>query len=63
MCRVTIENPTLYAKPWTIELPWMHADEKKNQIFESACHEGNSGLTGVLAGARADEKKAATGSK
>ena len=27
-------------------------------IFEYACHEGNYGLTGILAGARADEAAA-----
>ena len=28
-------------------------------MYEYACHEGNHALSGVLAGARADEKKAA----
>ena len=55
--RVTLENPTMYASPWTIELPWIQVDETQNQIFESACHEGNYGLTGILAGARALEKR------
>jgi hypothetical protein len=27
-------------------------------LLEYACHEGNYGITGVLAGARAEEKKA-----
>jgi hypothetical protein len=53
----TLENPTLYTRPWTLELPWIQLDEKKNQIYESACHEGNHGLTGILAGARAAEKR------
>jgi hypothetical protein len=26
-------------------------------IFEYACHEGNYGMEGILAGARAEEKK------
>ena len=37
-----------------------------NLIFEFACHESNIGVSGILAGARADEKRAAeakTGSK
>ena len=50
--QVTLEHPTMYSSPWTIEQPWMQADEKENKIFESACHEGNYGLTGILAGAR-----------
>ncbi len=53
----TIENPAMYSRPWTIELPWIQADNGENQIFESACHEGNYGLSGILAGARALEKQ------
>ncbi len=57
--RVTITDPTTYTRPWTIEIPYTRADEKKNQIFEAACHEGNYALTSILAGARALEKEAA----
>jgi hypothetical protein len=57
--RVTITDPTTYTKPWTVEIPYARADEKRNQIFEAACHEGNYALTGILAGARAAEKEAA----
>ena len=55
--RATIENPLVYSMPWTVELPWIQADNNQNQVFESACHEGNYGLTGILAGARALEKQ------
>jgi hypothetical protein len=61
--RVTIENPAMYTSAWTIEIPWTQGDGKKNQIFESACHEGNSGLTGILAGARALERETVRRSK
>jgi hypothetical protein len=30
----------------------------EGRLFEYACHEGNYALTSILAGARADEKKA-----
>jgi hypothetical protein len=30
-------------------------------MFEYACHEGNIGMEGILAGARADEKSATAG--
>jgi hypothetical protein len=33
------------------------ADER-HMIFDSACHEGNYGLTGILVGTRAEEKAA-----
>ena len=31
-----------------------------DQVYEYACHEGNSGMVGILAGARALEKAAAS---
>ncbi len=57
--RATVENPAMYARPWTIEMPWIRAAETDNQIFEAACHEGNYGLTGILSGARAMERETA----
>lgn len=56
--QVTIENPLMYARPWTIELPWIMPADTQHQIFESACHEGNYGLTGILSGARTMEQNA-----
>ena len=32
------------------------SDDKLNLIFESTCHEGNYGMTGILVGSRAEEK-------
>jgi hypothetical protein len=62
--RVTISDPTTFTRPWTIEVPYTLADSKKNQVFESACHEGNYAMVGILAGARALEReKAATPKK
>jgi hypothetical protein len=46
----------LYSKAWTMEASLERAD---GQIYEYACHEGNYGMTGVLAGARAQEREAA----
>jgi hypothetical protein len=57
MMRVTIEDPTTFTKPWTIEVPLTKADEKANQIYESSCHEGNYAMTSILAGARTLEKE------
>jgi hypothetical protein len=57
MYRVTIEDPETFTRPWTIEVPYTRADERKNQVFESACHEGNYALTSILAGARASERE------
>ena len=52
---VTVEDETVFTRPWTMEIPLTLQDARENLIFESACHEGNYALTGVLAGARADE--------
>ena len=54
--RATVDDSTVYTKPWTIETPMTKTDEP---IYEYACHEGNYGLADILAGARAEEKKAA----
>jgi len=58
--QITIDKPNMYSRPWTMELILMRADEKKNQIFESACYEGNYALTSMLAGARALEHEKRT---
>ena len=54
--RATIDDPTVYTKPWTMEVSMEKAE---GPVFEYACHEGNYGLAGVLAGEREQEKKAA----
>jgi hypothetical protein len=56
--RFTIVDPDVYAQPISGEVA-MNAT--KGQVYEYACHEGNYALTGMLAGARAEEKQAAAG--
>jgi hypothetical protein len=55
--RITIDDPETFTRPWTIEVPLTKADQKANQIYESACHEGNYALTSILAGARLEERE------
>ena len=55
--RVTVEDPTVFTRPWTFEMTLSLHDNKANQIFEAACHEGNYAMTNVLAGARASERQ------
>ena len=50
--RATIEDATVFTRPWTIEIPLTRQDDRANQIYESACHEGNYALTSILMGAR-----------
>ncbi len=54
--RFTVDDPTAFTQPWTGEVTFVKA---QGLLYEYACHEGNEGMTGILAGARADEKKAA----
>ena len=49
----TVTDPTTYTRPWTAVMPLRAIDEL---IYEYACHEGNYGMRGILAGARAKEK-------
>jgi hypothetical protein len=52
----TVVDPDVYAAPFSGEVA-MNAT--KGQVYEYACHEGNYALSGMLAGARAQEKKEA----
>lgn len=53
--RATIEDPAAFAKPWTIEYPFVAT---KGPIYEYACHEGNYSLVDILGGARKKEADA-----
>jgi hypothetical protein len=55
---VTVEDPEVYTRPWTVSLPLNRSDDYR--VLEYACHEGNYGLPNSLSGARAQEKKKAT---
>jgi hypothetical protein len=52
---ITIDDPGTWTKPWSLMIP---LKQSANPIYEYACHEGNVGLAGILAGARADEAAA-----
>jgi hypothetical protein len=52
----TVDDPATWSRPWSAELPMK---KTTGPIFEHACHEGNYGLYNILAGARAEEKRAA----
>jgi hypothetical protein len=50
----TVTDPTVYTAPYTAMIPLRRTD---GPIFEYACHEGNIGLYGILAGARELERQ------
>jgi hypothetical protein len=51
--RFTVDDPAMYTKAWTAILPMTKIE---GPIYEYACHEGNTAMVGILAGARAQEK-------
>ena len=48
--RVTIDDPTVWTKTWTMEYPVLLST--KGPIYEYACHEGNYAMEDILGGAR-----------
>jgi hypothetical protein len=50
----TVDDPSVFSRPWTVSLPMTASD---GRIYEYACHEGNYAMTGILRGARAEEKE------
>jgi hypothetical protein len=53
---ITFEDPKTWTKPWTVLIEMGKTDDQRHMIFDSACHEGNYGMTGILIGARKEEQ-------
>jgi len=49
-----VEDPSLYASAWSGDMVLRSSNE---QVYEFACHEGNYGMHGILAGARELERQ------
>jgi hypothetical protein len=59
---VTIEDPTTWARSWTVKQELKVQDAKANRIYyEPRCHEGNFGMAGMLINSRAEERAFAQG--
>ena len=52
----TVEDPTTWDKPWTVEIPMA---KSQGPLYEWACHEGNSMIVTILKGARVADEEAA----
>ena len=50
----TVDDPGTWATPWSGSLPMARTE---GPVFEFACHEGNHGMTNMLAGSRADDAR------
>jgi hypothetical protein len=53
--RVTIDDPSTWAKQWTMEYPF---NATPGPVYEYACHEGNYAMPDILGGARKMESEA-----
>jgi hypothetical protein len=51
--QATVEDPTVFVKPWTVEISM---DRTNGPLYEVACHEGNYGMSNILSGHRAEER-------
>jgi hypothetical protein len=53
---VTIEDPSVWVKPWTVAQEFTKQGDQENRIYsEPRCIEGNYGLPGLLHGRRVEE--------
>ena len=55
--RFTVDDPTTWTRPWSVELPMIKAE---GQPYEYGCHEGNYGVVNILKGARAADAASPT---
>ena len=59
---VTIEDSTVWTRPWTAKQEFIKQNDEENRIYyEPRCIEGNSGLPGLLRGRRVEELAMAEG--
>src|SRR6266566_1028594 len=59
---VTIEDPTVWTKPWKVTQEFTRQSEQENRIYyEPRCNEGNYAHPGLLRGARVQEVAFAEG--
>src|SRR5262245_13319885 len=50
----TIDDPTAFTKPWSAQIVMTRTTDR---VFEYACHEANYAMSGILRGARSEEKR------
>jgi hypothetical protein len=59
---VTIEDPAVWTKAWTVKQEFTKQGDQANRIYyEPRCVEGNYGLPGLLRGARMEDRAFAEG--
>jgi len=59
---VTIEDPTVWTRPWTAKEEFTRQSDQDNRLYtEPRCIEGNYGLPGIIHGRRMEERAFAEG--
>jgi hypothetical protein len=59
---VTIEDPTVWTRPWTVKQEFTRQSDQDNRLYtEPRCVEGNLGLPGLLKGRRVEDLAFAEG--
>src|SRR5215813_861563 len=59
---VTIEDPTVWTKPWTVKQEFTRQSEQENRVYyEPRCVEGNFGFPAMMKAARQEDREFAEG--
>ena len=59
---VTIEDPTVWTRPWTVKQEFSRQSDEENRFYpEPRCLEGNYGLPGLMHGRRVEDAAFAQG--
>jgi hypothetical protein len=59
---VTVDDPTVWTRPWTVKQTFGRQSDEENRIYtEPRCVEGNQGLPGLLHGRRVEDLAFASG--
>ena len=60
--KVTIEDPTVFTAPWTIQMDFTKQSDEANRIYyEPRCHEGNYAFASLMLNARLADRDYAAG--
>jgi hypothetical protein len=58
----TIDDPTVWARPWTVKQEFVKQNEEQNRIYyEPRCNEGNMGFPAMMKAARLQDREFAEG--
>jgi len=59
---VTIEDPTVWTRPWTVKQEFTKQNDEQNRVYyEPRCVEGNYGFAGLMSAARSEDLAFAQG--